>query len=65
MDAREIAGMSELHHEIQAILELRREIGAISTWPWGPGTLRTFVTALLVPILLWISQQILERVLEL
>ncbi len=64
-DARKVAGMSELHHEIQAILELRREIDAISTWPWGPGTLRTFVTALLVPIMLWISQQILARALEL
>ena len=63
-DARELEGMADLHHEIQAILEFRREIQATSTWPWEPGTLRAVVTALLLPIVLWATQQVLQRFLE-
>jgi hypothetical protein len=55
------AGMAELHHEIQALLEFRREIQGTSTWPWNPGTLRAFVSALLLPIVLWGLQQVLAR----
>jgi hypothetical protein len=65
VDAHEVAGMGDLHHEIQALLEFRREIQATSTWPWQSGTLRAFATALLLPIILWASQQILQRFLDL
>ena len=33
----------------------------IPTWPWQPGTLRGVVTALFLPILLWLITRILER----
>lgn len=60
-DRLELAGMSDFHHEIEALVEFRREIKALSTWPWGPGTLRNFITALLLPIVLWVIQQLLQR----
>jgi hypothetical protein len=62
-DALEIAGMADLRHQIEAILEFRREIAAISTWPWAPGTIRAFLSAILLPIGLWLTQQVLERIL--
>jgi len=62
VDAGSEAGMADLHHEIQALLDFRREIQGTSTWPWSPGTLRAFASALLLPIVLWGTQQILERV---
>jgi hypothetical protein len=61
VDAGTDAGMADLHHEVQALLEFRREIHGASTWPWGPGTLRAFISALLLPIMLWAIQQALER----
>lgn len=60
-DRVELAGMSDFHHQIEALFEFRREIKALSTWPWGPGTLRNFITALLLPIVLWVIQQLLQR----
>lgn len=40
----------------------RDTLEKISTWPWGRGTLTGFLTALILPILLWIITRILERV---
>ena len=44
-----------------ALLEYRQELSKISTWPWDTATLRTFITALLVPMTVWIVQQVLTR----
>jgi len=44
-----------------ALLEYRHELSKISTWPWDPATLRTFITALLVPMTTWVVQQLLLR----
>ncbi|MEX1143606.1 MAG: hypothetical protein WEC16_02105 [Anaerolineales bacterium] len=44
-----------------ALLEYRTELSKISTWPWDTATLRTFVTALAVPMTVWIVQQVLTR----
>ena len=44
-----------------ALLEYRAELSKISTWPWDIATLRTFVTALAVPMTVWVVQQVLTR----
>ncbi|MEX1246930.1 MAG: hypothetical protein WEA61_00485 [Anaerolineales bacterium] len=44
-----------------ALLEYRQELNKISTWPWDGSTLRTFLTALLVPMTIWVVQQVLLR----
>ena len=36
-------------------------VGRISTWPWAPTTLTGFVSALLLPVLLWVIQRLLTR----
>jgi len=61
VDSGHETGMADLHHEIQALLEFRREIRSASTWPWSPGTIRAFGSALLLPLVLWGIQQVLER----
>jgi hypothetical protein len=40
-----------------ALLEYRQELAKISTWPWDTATLRTFITALAVPMIVWGFQQ--------
>lgn len=41
------------------LLRTRAELKAIPTWPWLPGTLRRFTSAVLTPMLLWAIQQVL------
>ena len=43
-------------------LALEMEILAkLPTWPWQPGTLNLILTAVFLPIILWLLQQLLER----
>lgn len=59
------ANLPELR-EIMQSLELERSILAkIPTWPWQPGTLASFLTALLLPLLIWLGQQVLQRLVRL
>ncbi|HMK07448.1 MAG TPA: hypothetical protein VK449_00280, partial [Anaerolineales bacterium] len=55
--------MGEFRHSIASLLDFRHEIKSISTWPWETATLRSFLTALLLPIALWLVQQGLSRLL--
>jgi hypothetical protein len=72
------ATVSELHRQVDigeygamedlsyAITSLETEVNAIKgirTWPWEPETLQILVTALAMPLGLWLIQIILERVL--
>ena len=43
-------------------LALERDILArLPTWPWQPGTLNLILSAVFLPIILWLLQQLLER----
>ncbi len=46
---------------VDAMIREREYIQAVPTWPWNAGTLRGFLTTLLVPLAVWILQQILLR----
>ena len=47
-----------------SLLETERDtLKGVSTWPWQPETLRFLVTALVLPLLLWIIQFVLQRIL--
>lgn len=51
-------------NKAMASLELEHTaLERISTWPWQPGTIRTVVAALLFPVVVWLMQWVLERVL--
>jgi hypothetical protein len=63
IDSKEIEVLEDLT-KVVSVLETEREtLEAISTWPWQPETLRFLVTALLLPLLLWIIQYVLQLVL--
>ncbi|MCW5873495.1 MAG: hypothetical protein KIS88_02490 [Anaerolineales bacterium] len=54
-----IEQINRLRTANSALLEYRQELNKISTWPWDAATLRTFITALLVPMTTWAVQQLL------
>jgi len=47
---------------IDAVIREREYIQGVPTWPWNAATLRTFITALLVPLTVWSVQQLLLRI---
>lgn len=54
------AGGDDLDKVISSLLSLRAVAAKLSTWPWQPETLRGFLSALLIPILIWIITTVLE-----
>jgi len=45
---------------ISTVLSIRKEIENISTWPWRPATLRGFISAILLPLVLYTIQQLMS-----
>jgi hypothetical protein len=49
-------------NKYMASLAIERDIIAkLPTWPWQPGSFNLLLTAVLLPFLLWIVQQLLAR----
>ncbi len=46
---------------ISSLARVREEVRKLPTWPWTPGTFRTFLSAVFIPMLLWAAQQVLSR----
>lgn len=46
---------------VDAMIRQREYIQGVHTWPWDTGTSRNFITALLVPMIVWFVQQLLLR----
>jgi hypothetical protein len=64
IDANEMTDMDNLNKTL-ASLELEyTAIDRISTWPWRTETVRTVTAALFVPVVVWLFQWILRRILE-
>jgi hypothetical protein len=61
MDKGKLADIAQFRNGISALMDFRSEIKKIPTWPWDTGTLRTFLTALAVPMIVWVVQQVLLR----
>ena len=63
MDSGKLEGMTDMNMAI-ASLELEQSaLNRIPTWPWQPETVRWLVTALVLPLGLWIIQFVLQRIL--
>lgn len=63
VDADQLEGMDDLNKALASLVIERETIERIPTYPWERGTLTGFVTALIVPIVLWFITRLLERVL--
>jgi hypothetical protein len=47
---------------ISALLDLRTTINSTSTWPWETTTLKNFFSALLLPLFIWLIQNLMQRI---
>jgi hypothetical protein len=54
IDAGEFDGTKVVNEAIAAAGAVRERIGGLPTWPWPPQVLRGFVTALLLPIVVYL-----------
>jgi hypothetical protein len=61
VDELDLSHADPLNKTIDSLQVEREAIAKMSTWPWQPGTLRAFVSVLLVPIVLWLIFRVLER----
>jgi hypothetical protein len=60
LDAGEIEGMSEFNMAIGSLEMEHVALKRIPTWPWQPETLSLLITALALPLGLWILQYVLQ-----
>ncbi len=56
-------GAAKLNDAVAAASAGLLAVSRVSTWPWRPETLRGFVSAVLLPIALWLVFELLRRVL--
>jgi hypothetical protein len=63
VDARDISRADGLNKTLASLILQRDVLARLATWPWSTSTLRTFVTALLLPMVLFLLQLVVTRVL--
>ncbi|MCP4541049.1 MAG: hypothetical protein GY832_28265 [Chloroflexi bacterium] len=63
VDAGELQNIGDLNTAMSSLEMERQTLARISTWPWQPETVRWLVTALVLPLGLWLVQYFLQRVL--
>jgi hypothetical protein len=59
LDENDLSVMDAYQKGISALISLRTEIEKTPTWPWEPTTLRGFLSAVFLPIILFVIQQLL------
>lgn len=65
IDTRRLAEVEPLNKALGAVIQQRDLVGRLSTWPWSSGTARALITAILLPIGLFVSQRVVAAVLGL
>lgn len=65
MDSGKLEGMDNLVKGMEGLEINHKAVSRISTWPWAPETPRGLVAALLFPLIVWLGQWFLQRVLSL
>jgi hypothetical protein len=61
VDSESLEGMDDLNKTIASLETEQNLLERIPTWPWQPETVRLLVTALALPLVLWLVQYILQR----
>ena len=61
VDAREIARADGLNKSLASLLQQRDVLAKLPTWPWSTGTLSGFVTAIFLPLVLFLLQRALSQ----
>ncbi len=63
MDSGDLDGVDQLNAAMASLVIEKDALDAIPTWPWQPETPRLLVTALALPLGLWIIQYVLQLLL--
>jgi hypothetical protein len=62
VDASDLSVADGLNKNLTSLIAERELLEKLPTWPWRPGTIGAFVTAILLPVGLWLVTRLLERV---
>jgi hypothetical protein len=62
VDSERLEGMDDLNKTIASLETELNLLERTPTWPWQPETVRLLITALALPLGLWLAQYILQRV---
>ena len=65
VDSGNLREMDDVYKAIAGLEIEQKTIDGIPTWPWQIETVRWLVTALVLPLVLWAIQYVLQRVLVL
>ncbi len=57
----DVSDASAVNDQIASLLAERDVLARVSTWPWSPGTLRGFGTAIVLPVALWLVYRVLDQ----
>lgn len=61
VDRRDLKDADALNKTLASLEIVRGNIERASTWPWHPDVPRILITAILLPILVWVVQRLLNR----
>jgi hypothetical protein len=64
IDTSELSGARDVRNALEGLTLVRDVIVRLPTWPWSPQLLGGFVTALLLPIVIWLITRALGSVLK-
>lgn len=65
VDSGRLTGMEEVEKTITSLKTTRDIVDGRPTWPWQPTTVRGLAAAVVLPIALWLVQEVLQRLLQL
>lgn len=63
-EAGKLNNMENMEAVISNLMSKSKFLEAIPTWPWRQGTFRLTITAVLLPISVWLIQQLLDRLIQ-
>jgi hypothetical protein len=63
VDAVDLSRADAVNKTLGSLIQQREVLARLPTWPWSPGTLRGFVSIILLPIALFLAQRILLEIL--
>jgi hypothetical protein len=62
VDQHKLDNADALNKTLSSLALERQLLERMPTWPWQTDTFRGFLTALVLPIVLWLITRVLERV---
>jgi hypothetical protein len=61
IDVDDYGAVDEINQSVETIMIFRAELDKTPTWPWRQETIRGFLSAVLLPIFIWLVQRLLSQ----